>query len=368
MNTLDCHIIHRLLQSVGLLVVALIVFFVVLHYLEHVDDFMDRGATWKQVFLVDEERGTLGYYPSLVPEIVRLVSPLAVFLACVYLTGKLAQELQIVALQSAGVSLWRVLRPYLLVGVGITGFMFWFNGWIVPHTNATVIAFEQEYLKDAARPSSVTDIHLQERPGRFITVGFYDQHTQTAHRVSLQDFDAGERLLHRIDAQRMVWSDSLRRWSLREATVRTFSPEGERRTQVAAIDTLLNVRPYDLARTERDVEAMTIPAAARYLETLQATGISMTGRSFVAYYSKYSYPLANLILVLISVPLAVRRRRGGQAVRIGIGLFVAFLYLAAQKLSEPFGYDGQLPPLVAAWLPHGVFFALALLLLASARR
>src|SRR5690606_10590252 len=99
-----------------------------------------------------------------------------------------------------------------------------------------------------------------------------------------------------------------------------------------------------------------------------ATGISMTGRSFVAYYSKYSYPLANLILVLISVPLAVRRRRGGQAVRIGIGLFVAFLYLAAQKLSEPFGYDGQLPPLVAAWLPHGVFFALALLLLASARR
>ena len=54
------------------------------------------------------------------------------------------------------------------------------------------------------------------------------------------------------------------------------------------------------------------------------------------------------------------RRRGGQAVRMGLGLGVAFAYLAVMKLTEPFGYEGELSPLLAAWLPHLLFAAGAL--------
>ncbi|NBW94857.1 MAG: LptF/LptG family permease, partial [Bacteroidetes bacterium] len=49
----------------------------------------------------------------------------------------------------------------------------------------------------------------------------------------------------------------------------------------------------------------------------------------------------------------------GHAAQLGIGLFVAFTYLAAMKLTEPFGYAGTLSPIVTAWLPHLLFAALA---------
>jgi lipopolysaccharide export system permease protein len=357
----DLHIVRRLLAGFFFFIGVLAVFFVVLHYVEFSDDFFDRGATLRDVFLT--------YYPSYLPEIVRLTSPLALFLSCVYLTGKLAQELQLVALQTSGVSLYRLLRPYLIVGVFVTGFMFWFNGWIVPKTNETVLTFEQQYLKDAPTQLDVSDIHRQNRPGSIITVGFYDAKARSAHSVSLQRFDQGQRLVERIDTPRMVWVDSLATWRLYDASVRSFGPAGnEQLRQVGNIDTLLQVYPRDFARTARDVESMTLPDAADYVASLRRSGVGGTGRPLVAFYGKFAYPLANVVLVLLGVPLASVRRRGGQAIQMAIGLATAFGYLVLMKLTEPFGYAGTLSPVVTAWLPHAVFLAVALVVLVRARK
>jgi len=178
-----------------LLIGLLILFFIVLHYVESIDDFIDRGATMEMVFLT--------YYPNYIPEIVRLTSPLALFLSCVYLTGKLAQSMQLVALRMSGVSIYRMMRPYVLVGLLVTGFMFWFNGWVVPVTNRVVLDFEQQYLRNAPKRLDSNDIHRQNRPSHIVTVGYYDINTQTAHRVSLQNFTL-DRLDQRIDAESMI--------------------------------------------------------------------------------------------------------------------------------------------------------------------
>ena len=355
MTTFDLHIVRRLSASFIFLLLVLIVFYIVLHYVEFIDDFMDRGAAMRDVFLV--------YYPSLIPDIVRLTTPLALFLSCVYLTGRLAQEFQLLALQTSGVSLYRLMIPFVAVGLVVTAAVFGFNGWIVPVTNDVVLDFEQQYLKDAPRQLDITDIHLQDSPGTVLAVGYYDRNARTAHRVSLQRFERGSTLVHRIDADRMVWLDSLSRWRFMEVRQRRLSAASERYSQQAILDTSLHVLPRDLARTERDVESMTIPEAGLYLESLKRAGVSNIGRPSVTYYSKFSYPLASLIVVLLGVPLASVRRRRGQAVQLAIGLFVAFVYLAALKVTEPFGYAEALPPIVAAWLPHAVFFLFALLTL-----
>ncbi|MEO0742002.1 MAG: YjgP/YjgQ family permease, partial [Bacteroidota bacterium] len=62
MTTFDRHIILRFSIASVFLIALLIVFFVVLDYVEYIDDFIDRGAPQKQVF------GT--YYLNYIPEIV----------------------------------------------------------------------------------------------------------------------------------------------------------------------------------------------------------------------------------------------------------------------------------------------------------
>jgi lipopolysaccharide export system permease protein len=134
------------------------------------------------------------------------------------------------------------------------------------------------------------------------------------------------------------------------------------------LDTVLTLQPRDIARTDGDVESMTITEARQYLDVLERSGADNTGLPRVIYQTKFSYPFANLILVLLGVPLAAVRRRGGQATVMGLGLFVAFAYLAAMKLLEPFGYQGIISPVLTAWLPHLAFLALAVYILLQARK
>jgi lipopolysaccharide export system permease protein len=355
------HIAWRLLKGFALFVGALIVFFVVLHWVEYSDDFLDGGATVREVFLV--------YYPSYVPEIIRLTSPLALFLSCVYLTGKLAQELQLSALQTSGVSLYRLMVPYLAVGFFVTTFMFGFNGWVVPRTNETIVEYDNKYLNPGSGTVDVSEVHRQNGPRTVISVGYYDRREQTGHRVSIQEFSNSSHLRYRIDAARMSWVDSTEAWRLHDLTRRWFDDAGMTlQMDTTQADTTLRVFPRDFARTQRDVEAMTIPVAHDYLDALRRSGASHLGRPLVAYYTKFAYPFANLIVVIIGVPLAAVRQRGGQAARFAVGLLTAFAYLALQKLTEPFGYSGTLSPAVTAWMPHVAFAIVSLIVLWRTRK
>jgi lipopolysaccharide export system permease protein len=355
MTRFERHVVKRLLKGFVLFIGSLIVFFIVLHWVEYSDDFLDGGATAWEVFTV--------FYPSYIPEIIRLTSPLALFLSCIYLTGTLAQELQLIALQTSGVSLYRLMRPYVAVGLLVTVGMFGFNGWVVPRTNEIVVRYENEYLPHGDRSVDVSELHRQNTANTILSVGYYDRDRKRAHQVSLQEFDGPDRLVRRLDADRMEWVDSLRTWQLKQVTRRTFSDTGTTVETHTSLDTTLQVYPRDLARSQNDVAAMTIPVARNYLAALRRAGAGNLERPLVAYYNKFAYPFANLILVLIGVPIAAVRRRGGQAVRFAMGLFTAFVYLSLQKLSEPFGYSGALPPALTAWLPHAIFAVVALALL-----
>ncbi len=358
LTTMDRHMMVRTLLSYAFLIVVLVIFFILIHYLEHIDDFLDRSAPMRKIYLI--------YYPSFIPNIILQVSPLALFLSAIFTTGRLAQSLQVIALQTSGVALQRLAMPYLAVGLFVSMLTFFAGGWMVPHTNQTVLSYDQLYINSRAQHLYVSEIHRRNDPASVVTVGYFDRRTSTAHRVQLQRFKPDGTLLERVDGQQMMWQDSL--WHFTYATIRTFDAGREKRQIVAPLDTVLKVLPRDLARTERDIESMTIPVAAGYVDALKRSGLPDTGRDMVGYYSKYASPLTNVIVMLIALPLACRRRRGGQTVQIGLGLLVAFIYLAAQKLTEPFGYTGEIAPLLAVILPHAAFLTGALAALVMARK
>jgi lipopolysaccharide export system permease protein len=360
MTTFDRYIIVRISIGFVSLICMLTVFFIAMHYVEFMDDFFDRGATTREVFAV--------YYPSLIPEIIKLTAPLALFLSAIFVTARLAQQLQIAVLLTSGVSIYRLMVPYLVLGMAVTGAIWWFNGWIVPEANVTRIDYEYRYFKDQRGAQRTRDLHLQETPTSVLTAEYYDRRAETAYAVSIQRFNTSNRIEERLDAREMQWIDSTRIWRMFEVTHRLFDDEGsELRIQSALLDTTLNVLPRDLSRTERDVELLTIPEAEAYLAALRRSGASNMGRPLVEYWSKFTYPFANLILIALSFPLAAVRRPGGQAVQLGIGFGVAFLYLVLQKLAEPLAYSGSIPPFVAAAMPHIVFAVLAIVIVMRTR-
>lgn len=362
MTRFDLHILRRFLAATLLLTVLLGITFIALDYVERVDDFLDRGATARMVF------GT--YYPHYLLDIVRLTSPLAVFLGAIYVTSRLSQSMQLTALHASGVSLFRFMRPFILAGVVLTVGLLYFNGFLVPRAKAVVLDFQNKYFRDAPEELSGSEIYRETAPGVLLSAGYFEREEARAFRVTLIQTDTSTGFVQaRMDAAEMEWIDSLSVWRMKDITERSFSPSGaETYRSVTQLDSALSVRPSDLALSTRVAERMTITEARTFVQSLERAGVRDRGRPLVEYYSKFSYPIANLLMVFIGVPLASRRRKGGQAVQLALGLGVAFVYLALLKVVEPLGFVGTIPPIVAAWLPHAVFAVVAIGMMAWARR
>lgn len=356
---LDRYLVMRLLTITLFVLVLLIFIFIIIDFSENSDDFTDQGATMAQIW------GT--YYLNYIPEMVRLVSPVAVFVATLWLTGQMSDRFEIVALKAAGVSLYRLFVPYLIFAIAVAAVISYLDGYVIPPANARRIAFEQQYLKKKPQQIDRASIYRQESDSTIIRVNYFDTRDSTAYKVNMYEFE-GDSVRKSVESLRMEWIDSLQTWRLIRGKIRHFTNNGFTETEFQSKDTTLTVYPRDLARTTSDIYQLTYPEALSYIHAIQRSGAGRISLPQIQLYGRMAYPLSIIGVVLIGFAIASVRRRGGKGVYIAAGLTISFLYLAFMKLIEPFGSEGAIHPMVAALLPHLTFFMVGVVLLISARK
>jgi lipopolysaccharide export system permease protein len=354
MNTrIDRHILARMATVTGLVLFLLIFIFILIDYSENSDDFTDRGAGWGQVW--NE------YYLPYIPEIIRLVLPVAVFTACLLTMGLMTQRLEWAALKSAGVSLMRIHRPFLVFAGAMALTVSMLDGFVIPHATAKRLAFERDYIQSGSDRVDRSTIYRQDSPERILTINFYSPGDSIAYRVAGYVFQEG-RIRHTYDVQRMRYDGPTGTWVMYDVRHTRFDSVEVVTDRHTELTMDWNVRPRDLARTTNDVYQLTYPEVRHYLASLERVGAAGLEMPRVQYFGRLWYPVSVLIVALMGVGVAARGMRGGTGMNLGIGLAVSFLYLAMMKLLEPFGYSGILPPLLTAIFPHAFFFAVALVL------
>ena len=83
---------------------------------------------------------------------------------------------------------------------------------------------------------------------------------------------------------------------------------------------------------------------------------------------KYSFPLANFIVVLISIPFASNPKRGGVAVSFAVGTLFALIYFVLFRVLQSAGYNEKVPDYVAVWGVNALFFLVGLFSFITARK
>lgn len=351
MMKIDRYIFKNLIAITVMVLFLLILIFILLHFSENVDDFTDRGATFRQIWM--------DYYVPYIPEIIRLVLPVAVFTACLLHTGKMAQRLEIIALKAAGVSLFRFMVPFVLFAIISGGIVSYLDGFVVPGANKKRIAFERQYLMTSSDRVDTNRIYRQESQNTLLSINYYAPDEQIGYRIQLFRFE-DTRVIETLDVGRMEFDDSLSVWRMFNVTRRKITSKGYNEVQSARIDTSLTILPRDLARTTSDVFQLTYPEIIDYIESLKRIGAGSVGLPKIQFYGKLFYPLSILIVTILGVALASIRRTSGTGFILGSGLAVSFLYLAFMKIIEPFGASGTVDPMIAALIPHGLFLIVAI--------
>ena len=79
--------------------------------------------------------------------------------------------------------------------------------------------------------------------------------------------------------------------------------------------------------------------------------------------TRFSYPFACLVLMLIGVPLGLSSKRGGKSAGVVLTLLLVFAYYLLSLIGDAFAKSGKLSPALGVWAANLIFTAFGILLL-----
>ncbi len=360
MRKLDRYIFARLFTITFFVLLILVCIFILIDFSENSDEFADQGATLEAIWN--------DYYLNYIPEMIRLVSPVAILVACLFLTGQMTERLEIVAIKAAGISLYRLALPYIIFGLSLAFLVSYLDAYIIPKSNAERIAFENEFLSGRSDRIDRGGMYRQESPNTIFNVNHFDPNNQTGYRATLVEFNENFDIQRIMTANRLDWVDSLQSWKADGFRERIFTgdsfADSTNREQIVDI----NIIPRDLTRRSSDVYQLTYPEAMEYIESIRRVGAGEINLPLVQFYGRVAYPLSILVVSIIGFALACERRKGGKGFYIALGLVFAFIYLAFMKVIEPFGAAGTIDPIYAASVPHLFFLIVGIIMLLMTKK
>jgi lipopolysaccharide export system permease protein len=362
MTILDRYVVRQLLVVFFFGLLTFLLIFVVINMMERLDDFIDANAPISVIFQ---------YYLAFTPEIIKLMTPVAMLLAALFVVGRMANQNELSAMKSSGLSLYRFLIPFVIVAFLVSLASIYFNGWIGPYANAMKTSIERTHLHPTQGARSSQPLFFQDGRTRLASVNYYESTSRIGYRVSIEEFaDTNLTVLHRrFDARQMEWGrlrntpgDTLSEgWILISGTTREFRGESQYLSTFQRLPLgRLSITPADIEEKQRKPDEMNYIELREFIRNQDRAGQD-TSRWMVDFHNKIAFPFASVIVVLFGVPFASIKRRGGLAIDFGVCIAVTFIYLGFMKTSHVFGYNGDLNPLLTAWLANIIFLILAVI-------
>jgi lipopolysaccharide export system permease protein len=114
------------------------------------------------------------------PHIVALTFPMAVLVAVLYTFADLTGQNEVTAMAAGGIRVSRLLLPLLVLGVGFTGLMFWFNASVLPETNYRL----SQLMSDVG--STNPTLQLREQVVNEVSTGDGTRYFLQAARIDVQ--------------------------------------------------------------------------------------------------------------------------------------------------------------------------------------
>ncbi|MDH8702210.1 lipopolysaccharide export system permease protein [Dysgonomonadaceae bacterium PH5-43] len=345
---IDWYIIKKFLGTYFSAILLIISICVMFDFIEKVDKFIDHNAPTSAIIF--------DYYVNFIPYFINLLSPLFVFIAVIFFTAKMADNSEVIAILSSGISFTRLMRPYLVSAGFIAVMTFILSSYVIPPANVKRIEFQNKYVRDK-RVVWGDNIQLEVEPNVIAYFDRFDANNKTGYKFSLERFE-GKELKSRLTAQQIVW-DTAYHWTLKNYLIRDFKGLTEELKSGAAMDTTLTIIPSDFMISVNDCEQMNTSELRTYIERQKKRGIRQIHLFEIEYHKRFAMAFAAFILTVIGASLSARKKKGGMGINIGLGLLLSFSYILFQQVSSSFAINGLVSPFIATWFPNVIYAFIA---------
>jgi len=350
---IDWYIIKKFLGTYFFSIALIISIAVVFDVNEWIDNFINNKAPIKAIIF--------DYYANFIPYFSNLFSPLFVFISVIFFTSKLAENSEIIAMMSTGLSFKRLLRPYMISAAIIAIMTYGMGAYVIPKGNVTRLNFEDRYKKKK-KQEYVRNVQVEVDSGVIAYMERYENYNKTAYRFSLDKF-VDKKLVSHLTARSATYdTTTVHKWTLKNYMIREMDGMKETITKGDRLDSIIKMEPQDFLIMKGQQETMTSTELSEYISRQKRRGFANIKEFEIEYHKRIAMSFASFILTVIGVALSSRKVKGGMGMYLGVGLALSFSYILFQTVSATFAINGNASPILAVWIPNILYTFIAIYL------
>jgi lipopolysaccharide export system permease protein len=355
MRLLDRYLLRELLVPLAYCLCGFLIFWVAFDLFSSMGELQEHKLRGGDI---------LQYYLAKMPEFLVIVLPIALLLALLYALTNHSRYHEITAIRAAGVSIWRLSLPYLVIGLMATIFISALNEFWVPKSSERAERIFNRRVQRPKKDSLPSSGLANLREKRTWLAGEYNPRTSEMlnPQILWTRPDGSELWLLAARAVRVRGV-----WTFYDA--REYAATGETNSMLEPIvQTNLLAMPQfretpEEIQSEIDIsKGMTlkgrnkadIPVAQilHYLRLHPQPPESIRSWLYTKLQGRLALPWTCLVVVLIATPFGAASGRRNVFVGVASSLFICFFYFVLQQFALALGTGGYVAPWLAAWLPN----------------
>jgi len=357
MKIIDRYIIVKYLSTFLVMLLLFIPIGIMVDMAEKIDKFKENEVPISAIF---------DYYYDFTWYFANLLFPIFLFLAVIWFTSKLANNTEVIALLSSGISFNRFMRPFMISASIVGIFTFIAGMFIVPKSNQRFNEFRYKYIHKKSQRQT-RNLYKQINSDEFIFVSSYDPIRKSANNFTLEHFDDNI-LKHKINANSIRWIEKDSIFRMANYVKRTINGDNEIILKNNRKDTIFDFKIDDLAPVSYKAETLTFAPLNRFIDKEKKGGSILINSHLLVRHKRWSLPISTFVLTLIAVSVSSFKRRGGMGLNLAFGITLGFIFIFFDKIFSVLVNKSNFSPLLGAWLPIILFGFLAFFMLRKVTR
>lgn len=296
------------------------------------------------------------------PHWLNLTLPAGMAMGASLAIARLARESEITAMRAAGIRVWRIIWPVLVVGVVVSVVNFLVVDRIMPPAARAGQAVESRLFQLAATPTFQSNVVIKLDRYTASIGSVYSRQDGTVELTDIMLYErpnVGEVALYSSPSG--TYAAGV--WTIDEPYVYLMKGVdllAGRSEETITIDEEISLEAF-FGSISPDQES--VADLRRKIEERRRLNQD-TKELEIRYHVKYSVPASCLLFAFAGALLAIRTARMGPFIGVLITLGLVLVYYNVYVVStEIIGRNAWLDPISSAWLPNAIYLLLGILLL-----
>jgi len=332
--------------------------FVIVDLVESLENFVDNGVSGIQIIL---------YYLRFLPSIWNYVGPITLLLGLLYALYHLTRNNEVIAMRASGISLYRVLFPFIVLGVIISLFSTWISTTVAPRNLAWT---EDFFTRLDSEERLLKQLRFKEPDaGRTWDIETLNPVTGDVTGVTVWQKREDGSLEYVLTAESAFFRDDY--WFFRTAIIQQHSDAGYPIGRPEELELVpkpaFAESPERIVRDTKPFEFLTSAELKSYIEDRESLSEKTLAIAQTELNMRRGHPWLCLVTILLAVPFGTTTARKGvfQGVAACLLLFFGLYFL--MNFFKAMGLGQKVDPWVAGWAPTLIFGTVGAVLLRRLR-